>query len=658
MNIVDETVGAEISESAPNSLENFSVADICCGSGLFLNTAFEKILNHYREYFKKHSPEDREELYRIGDEWRLTLKARRKILEEHIFGVDVDELAVEVARFSLLLKILEDQPKAAIDHYMDKNGTPILPDLGDNVKKGNSLVDENFYEFVRGDRQEDEILQNVVPFSFEDNFPDIMDRGGFDVIVSNPSYVRIQNMVKYLREREMEFYSSENGYICAQQDNYDKYYLFIERGLDLLSEDGSLGYIVPQKFLTLKSGKNLRKLISKGNHLRKIVHFGVNQIFEKSSNYTCLLFLEKSRNSFEVVKVDDLEEWKRKGEEAMEIIEGSNDELSEEPWAFVGDKVNELFERIINDFPTTLGDVADIFVGAQTSWNKGYIIKEWKEEGEYIVFEGPSGEERRIEKELVRPYFYTANKRKPSVYPISKIKENGRIIYPYKDNGDVIEPEELKNDYPRAWQYFESYKEDLKDRDLPESGTGAFYRYGRKQSIGKFSGKKIIVQVLSREARYGYDDSDIIVTGGGNGPFYNIRPYSDIQEKLDEGSTKPKLDIRYILAVISHPVMEAMVRSKSSFFRGGYYSHGKQFIKDIPIKLIHKDNEGEVRKYEEIVSLVDDHIKTYEKFRKSTTESRKQTYKQQLNVLKENIINKVTKLYELSEDEVEVAKGV
>lgn len=664
--IVDETVTSRIQSSSPQEIEGGTIADICCGSGLFLTEAYEKLLNFYREQYVLADPESIEGIYRLGDEWHLTLAERRRILEKHIYGVDIDQLAVEVARFSLLLKILEDQPKATIEYYIENNDTPILPDMSDNIKNGNSLVDEQFYEQVRSESDENEILQNVKPFDFESQFSTFEENNGFSVIIGNPPYVRIQNMVEYLPDEEMAFYAhADIGYETAQENNYDRYSVFVERALELLSDCGTLGYIVPQKFLTLKSGENLREIIATGNHLRKIIHFGAEQVFENRSNYTCLLFLGKeAQETFRVEKIDDLGVWLDSGD--AEIITGTTADLNREPWTFVGDAVDDLFDHLQDNYEYTLNDVASIFVGAQTSCNLVYEIKDFEEDGDYVAFEGPNGENRRIERGVCRPYFHTTNKYQPTIEPMTHLKSNGYIIYPYDDDGDIIPTDTMQDEYPQAWEYLNAYRDEavcanrqrtLDERDLYDEDD-EFYRYGRYQSIGEFVGEKIIVQVLSTEPRYGYDDSDLVVTGGGNGPFYNIRPKDDIQQQLgvSDDYVTP-LDIRYVLAVMHHPVIEAMVRSGSSFFRGGYYSHGKQFIQDVPIKMISED-EDEFETYEEIISLVQDHMDVNENVRNATTEQREQQQRQRLYVLRDEIESRVTELYDVSPEEVDIAKTV
>jgi hypothetical protein len=261
------------------------IADICCGSGTFLLGAYEFLQNWYLECYLKDGIEKHngKRIYQIvGGDWRLTLEEKRRILLRNIFGVDLDELAVEVTRFGLLLKIMEDEDSASVKAYRIKHNQRALPTLDDNIKCGNSLVSPDKLQNVIPSPADD-LLTRINPFDWATEFPAVFAQDGFDAIVGNPPYIRIQNMVKYAGEEAMFYQSKHSGYVCAQKDSFDKYQVFVERAIYLLKEGGRVGYIVPHKFLTLRSGRALRGLIAKGRYLREIVHFGVEQVFRNST---------------------------------------------------------------------------------------------------------------------------------------------------------------------------------------------------------------------------------------------------------------------------------------------------------------------------------------------------------------------------------------
>ena len=137
------------------------------------------------------------------------------------------------------------------------------------------------------------------------------ERHGFDAVVGNPPYIRIQNL-KEFAPREVEFY--KRRYVAASKGNYDIYVVFVERGLGLLNQSGLLGYILPHKFMNAKYGEPLRGLLSAGRHVVDVVHFGHQQVFANASTYTCLLFLGRTgREEVGTTQVDELLAWRLSG---------------------------------------------------------------------------------------------------------------------------------------------------------------------------------------------------------------------------------------------------------------------------------------------------------------------------------------------------------
>jgi hypothetical protein len=206
-----------------------------------------------------------------------------------VFGVDIDADAVEVAKLSLLVKLIEGETRESLEAFVRRSGGAALPSLDDALKAGNSLVSEAEWG-AAGLPMTDDLARRVRPFTWADEFPAVMGRGGFDAMVANPPYIRIQHMTAYSPE-EVAFYRHPAApYTTARQDNFDKYALFVERALSLLRPTGRLGVIVPHKFMTIQSGAPLRRLTGGAGLLEEVVHFGVKQVFgARTSNYTCIL---------------------------------------------------------------------------------------------------------------------------------------------------------------------------------------------------------------------------------------------------------------------------------------------------------------------------------------------------------------------------------
>lgn len=267
--IIEETLRPLYENKTPEEVAQYRIADICCGSGNFLLSAFEYIVNYHIEYYRNH---DRENAERRGDIYQLagstnyilSYEKKRSILKNNIFGVDIDPLAVEVSKFSLLLKALENSSLEEAEAFHQRTNQRILPNLDENIKNGNSLVNMAYARFDRSVYLNVSLMNKLKMFDWNAEF----GNRKFDAIIGNPPYIRVQNMVHYSRE-EYDFYkSSHSPYVTAQTDTLDKYYLFIEKGLALLNDGGMLGYIVPHKFMNIKSGAKLRELLSANSNLR------------------------------------------------------------------------------------------------------------------------------------------------------------------------------------------------------------------------------------------------------------------------------------------------------------------------------------------------------------------------------------------------------
>jgi type II restriction/modification system DNA methylase subunit YeeA len=143
--IVRQTVGKLIEGKTPKQAADLRVLDPACGSGSFLINGYQYLLDWHRDWYVAHKPEgwakDRNPvLVQTAGGWKLTIAERKRILLDNIYGVDIDPQAVEVTKLSLLLKVLEGESEQTIQPFLRFFQQRALPDLGDNIKCGNSLI--------------------------------------------------------------------------------------------------------------------------------------------------------------------------------------------------------------------------------------------------------------------------------------------------------------------------------------------------------------------------------------------------------------------------------------------------------------------------------------------------------------------------------------
>ena len=195
--IVEQTVGQLVAGKNPGpkgAVSNLKILDPACGSGSFLLGAYQFLLDWhleaYQEEGNKWSQGRTPRIYQTAPgEWRLTTDERKRILLNNIYGVDIDAQAVEVTKLSLLLKVLEEESSQTLATQLMMFQERALPDLGNNIKCGNSLIGPDFYQGQQLALLDEEEQYRINVFDWMTEFPQIMKAGGFDAVIGNPPYV-------------------------------------------------------------------------------------------------------------------------------------------------------------------------------------------------------------------------------------------------------------------------------------------------------------------------------------------------------------------------------------------------------------------------------------------------------------------------------------
>ena len=165
--------------------------------------------------------------------------------------------------------------------------------------------------------------------------------------------------------------------------------------MELLAPNGRLGYIIPHKFMLIKAGGVLRKMLSEKKCVETIIHFGTEQVFKGKSTYTCLLFLENTRHKkFHIGFVNKLHEYYATSQ--VELQEYPMEYLSMAPWSFLSQDIVMLLKQVQNRCQP-LDELAEIFVGLQTSADTIYIVKPFREENGLTYFIDSKGREHGVD---------------------------------------------------------------------------------------------------------------------------------------------------------------------------------------------------------------------------------------------------------------------
>lgn len=293
--IVRNTVDKLLKDKTPKQVEKLKIVDPACGSGSFLIVAYQHLMDWHLDYYIANGgvAKFKKELHQTEKgAWRLTTQTRKAILLNNIFGVDIDAQAVEVTKLSLLLKVLEGESSETIGKNMSLFHERALPDLGSNIKCGNSLVGTDFYAQEDLPEMSDEEAARLNPFDWKTAFPSVTKQGGFDVVIGNPPYLGGREWSKDNRTT-FAYFMAEYKTLEYQ---FDMYAVFMEKALRILKKGGALSFITPNTWLNNQSNVKLRKFVLGNNHLQRMLDCAQKKVFEDATVLTVVFLLTKGKS--------------------------------------------------------------------------------------------------------------------------------------------------------------------------------------------------------------------------------------------------------------------------------------------------------------------------------------------------------------------------
>jgi hypothetical protein len=642
--IVKQTVGRLVEGKSPRELRGrtpLRVLDPACGSGSFLLGAYQYLLDHYRRWYEEHDPIEHARgkqpaVYQgsHGD-WRLTGAEKKRILLDHIYGVDIDRQAVEVTKLSLLLKVLEGETDETLGRQLAFWRERALPDLGHNIKCGNSLIGPDYFAGQLPPNEAE--MRRVNPFDWQREFPEALASGGFDVLIGNPPYIRIQTMKEWA-PTEVEYY--KRRYAAASKGNYDIYVVFVERALELLNERGRMGYILPHKFFQARYGEPLRGRIAAGRHLAEIVHFGDRQVFAGATTYTCLMFLDKTgRPGFRFAQAHDLSAWRANGQ-AMEG-EVPAHQASAGEWNFVVGSESALFERL-RAMPVKLGDVAARMAqGIRTSANEVYVLELVSDEGDLIQARSKQLDAVVTLETGLTSAFLKGREIKPyEVMPSGQI-----VIIPYEihDGHPVLIPEkELGERFPNTYSYLLRNKLDLESRERGRMKGSQWYGFVYPKNIEVMSSVKILVPDIADRASFALDETGRYAFVSG----YGISLKDDAI-----------IGLKYVLGLLNSKLLDLYLKRVSTTMRGGFFRYFTQFIEQLPIRTIKFGDSADVARLDRMVTLVERMLDLHKKLAAAAIPADKELYQRQIEATDRQIDTLVYELYSLTDEEIAIVEA-
>jgi hypothetical protein len=386
-------------------LLTLKILDPACGSGAFLNQAVNFLIQEHK-FVDDIIAELTNSPLRLFD-------TDIAILENNIYGVDINEESIEIAKLSLWLRTAKQGRK--------------LSNLSNNIKCGNSLIDD---PVVAGDKA----------FNWQNEFPEVFAKGGFDVVIGNPPYVR-QELFKEIKP------FLELNYKCYNSVA-DLYTYFIEKGINLINQKGLFSFILPNKFLKATYGKEIRKVIKDESNIQLIYDFDDYPVFEDATTYPLIFIISKTYKTKEI-KFSTIN--KKTVESPLDQlikneITVSNEMLKESgEWNFMNNKLENIFSKIRNNSVELSKYVnKQVYLGIKTGKNEAFIIdKETKEE---II------NNNKIEEKIILP-IATGKE----IYRYKYLNNEKYLLFTQYDI-------DIKNEYPSTFEWLKNFEEDLQKR--------------------------------------------------------------------------------------------------------------------------------------------------------------------------------------------------
>ncbi|MFE4120088.1 Eco57I restriction-modification methylase domain-containing protein [Priestia sp. YIM B13486] len=521
----------EFWESYRDKLANIKVLDPACGSGAFLNQAFDFL---YQEGQKLN------EVISELEGGQVTLfDLDKHILKNNLFGVDLNKESVEITKLSLWLKTA------------NKNNT--LTTLDDNIKCGNSLIN-------------DLSLVSKDAFNWNKEFKDVLNEGGFDVIIGNPPYVRQELISKFKDYLKVNYNVYNSG--------TDLFAYFYEKSIKLLKKDGILGFI-SNNFSKTSSSKELRDYLQNKTSFINYTDFLDLQIFEGATTYPVILILRNNiaKESFCYYRVnsEDLVNLSAaKKEKGFEVVQET---LEGENWVFISTQETDLRNKIYS-YPSLKIVLGKSYRGIITGLNEAFIVD--TRTREKFISDNAEAEN------LIVPYL----EGKDLIKWTTKNADKWLLIFPKgwtreKLGKDVTEEE--------AWKYISSnfveiakYLKQYEERARKRYDKGEFWWELRAcDYLDLFKKDKVFWPNLQSSPKFSFDTYGYYL----NAPAVMI-----------------PTDKKVLLAILNSTLIWYVLKDLCVIRNGGYIEVKPQYIEKLPISLP-KNSLGIEELVDEVINI-------------------------------------------------------
>lgn len=571
------------------ALANIQICDPAIGSGAFPVGMMQEIVKARDVLTEYHHIKDGRSLYNF----------KRHAIQTSIYGVDIDPSAIDIAKLRLWLSLVVDEsdyyrikPLPNLDYKIvcgnsllsvkkDLFNTPLLKELkklkdehfdetDPDVKNlQRSQIDELIGKLMDNDRQFDMEIYFSEVFRKEDG-----GKGGFDLVIGNPPYLRIQG----IRQDDPKLADTYKKEFDSATGSFDLYVLFAEKGLSILNDKGQLNFIMPDKWTNAGFGKGLRNLLSVNNHAHRLVSFGAYQVFN-ASTYSSLLWLTKRPNSqlmyfgfdrdlstsYELANALN-----RLQSDSFYPIETGN--LSQETWVLTNRAIGDILQRMQLQSRSLSQVFSQIYQGIATSRDSVYFLSNCRSDG--ILLEGYSKEldtRVSVEKGLMKPLL-----KGDQVHRYVDLDTDINVLFPYsvtagkaRNQVRLLSKNDLQRNYPLGWKYLCQCEEVLKSRENGAFNDNEWYRFSRNQGIFFENQAKLVSPDISLGGNFAFDIK---------GQYYmTTTVYGYIKD------VNIKEDYHFWLGLMNSKLVWFYLQNTGTVLANGYFRYKPAYLENFPV---------------------------------------------------------------------------
>ena len=510
-------------------LLQITILDPACGSGAFLNAALQFLMSEHKHIDEMEA--------KVTGSSIVFQDIENSILENNLYGVDINEESVEIAQLALWLRTAKPHRK--------------LNTLNQNIKCGNSLIS-------------DPAIAGEKAFDWQKEFPQVFEKGGFDVVIGNPPYVQLQSLG-----------AMSDAYAQCGYETYNKsadlYCLFTERGHSLLKQGGLQSFIMPNKWMLVSYGKELRKFMAKTD-LQQIINFGDIQFFEGAATIVCIFVTKKSDKRDNEVLALSLNQKTYHGDFAHEVPEQLStypaETFGEAEWIILPKAHFNILQKMQNG--TALKDMPiSINYGIKTGFNDAFFIN--GDTKDKLIAEDPKSAE------LIKPLL-----RGRDIQAWMPVWEEQYLLFgpwhfPHHLDttiqGCSIEAEkDFETQYPAVYQHLQKHKEKLSARNKAE--TGIRYEWYASQRWAadyheEFSKPKIMYPNMTSIFPFIYDEKGFF----GNDKTFMITANDDT------------VNLKFITAIFNSKLCKLWIWYNCPELQGGTREIRKVYFENFHIPI-------------------------------------------------------------------------